>query len=117
MVPDSARVSEAEAPDALLRHLQARIAAAGPIGVDAYMELALLDPRWGYYARREPLGARGDFITAPEVSQVFGELIGLWFAELWRRIGAPDPVIFAELGPGRGTLMRDALRAARVVPG
>ena len=115
MVPGVARVSPE--PDGLLRQLQARIAAAGPIGIDAYMEAALLDPRWGYYTRRDPLGARGDFITAPEVSQVFGELIGLWCAELWQRMGAPDPVILAELGPGRGTLMRDALRAARVLPG
>ena len=74
-------------------------------------------PRCGYYATRDPLGARGDFITAPEVSQIFGELIGLWCADLWQRMGAPDPVLLVELGPGRGTLMADALRAARVVPG
>jgi NADH dehydrogenase [ubiquinone] 1 alpha subcomplex assembly factor 7 len=116
MAQDIASVSEPAAADALLRQLEARIAAAGPIGVDAYMEAALFDPRWGYYACRDPLGAGGDFITAPEVSQVFGELIGLWLAELWQRIGAPDPVILAELGPGRGTLLRDALRAARAVP-
>ena len=115
MVPGVARVRP-EA-DGLLRHLQARIAAAGPIGIDAYMEAALFDPRWGYYATRDPFGARGDFVTAPDVSQVFGELIGLWLADLWRRMGAPDPVILAELGPGRGTLLSDALRATRVVPG
>lgn len=102
---------------ALGAHLAARIAASGPISVASYMEAALFHPRWGYYATRDPLGARGDFITAPEVSQVFGELIGLWFAEFWQRLGAPDPVLFAELGPGRGTLMRDARRAAAVVPG
>ena len=115
MVQGLARVSPE--PDGLLRDLQARIAATGPIGIDEYMDAALFDPRWGYYANRDPLGARGDFITAPEVSQVFGELVGLWFADLWQRMRAPDPVIVAELGPGRGTLMRDALRAARVVPG
>jgi NADH dehydrogenase [ubiquinone] 1 alpha subcomplex assembly factor 7 len=104
------------AADALRLELRARVAAGGPIGIDAYMEAALFDPRFGYYASRDPLGASGDFITAPEVSQVFGELIGLWLAELWQRMGAPDPVILAELGPGRGTMMRDALRAARVVP-
>ncbi len=80
------------------------------------MAEALFHPRWGYYATRDPLGAGGDFITAPEVSQVFGELIGLWCADLWQRMGAPDPVILAELGPGRGTLLADALRAARVAP-
>lgn len=81
-----------------------------------YMVEALWHPSHGYYANRDPLGARGDFITAPEISQIFGELIGLWCAELWQRMGAPDPVIVAELGPGRGTLMADALRAAQRVP-
>ncbi|HZT52012.1 MAG TPA: SAM-dependent methyltransferase [Stellaceae bacterium] len=114
MAQGVARVSEA---DGLARHLQERIAAEGPIGVDAFMEAALFDPRWGFYANRDPLGARGDFITAPEVSQVFGELIGLWLADLWQRTGAPEPLILAELGPGRGTLLADALRAARAVPG
>jgi NADH dehydrogenase [ubiquinone] 1 alpha subcomplex assembly factor 7 len=100
----------------LLAHLARRIGADGPMSVAAYMEEALFHPRWGYYATRDPLGARGDFVTAPEISQVFGELIGLWCAALWQRLGAPDPVHLVELGPGRGTLMRDALRAARVVP-
>jgi NADH dehydrogenase [ubiquinone] 1 alpha subcomplex assembly factor 7 len=107
-------VAELSAP--LLAHLARRIRAAGPMSIAAYMEEALFHPRWGYYATRDPLGARGDFTTAPEISQVFGELIGLWCAELWQRIGAPDPVLLVELGPGRGTLMRDALRAARLVP-
>ena len=66
--------------------------------------------------RRDPFGVAGDFITAPEVSQMFGELIGAWCAELWQRLGAPDPVLLVELGPGRGTLMADALRAARGAP-
>jgi NADH dehydrogenase [ubiquinone] 1 alpha subcomplex assembly factor 7 len=100
----------------LQAHLAARIAAAGPISVACYMAAALLHPRWGYYATRDPLGARGDFITAPEVSQVFGELVGLWCVDFWQRLGAPDPFVLAELGPGRGTMMRDALRAARLVP-
>ena len=99
-----------------MAHLAQRIAAAGPLSVAAYMEEALFHPRWGYYATRDPLGARGDFITAPEISQVFGELIGLWCVDLWQRMGTPDPVLLVELGPGRGTLMRDALRAARLVP-
>src|SRR5690606_41718552 len=65
---------------------------------------------------RDPLGAAGDFVTAPEVSQMFGELIGVWCAEVWRTMGEPDPVHLAELGPGRGTLMSDMLRAAKVLP-
>ena len=100
----------------LTAHLAARIRAEGPLTVAAYMEEALFHPRWGYYATRDPLGARGDFVTAPEIVQVFGELIGLWCADLWQRMGAPEPVLLVELGPGRGTLMRDALRAARVAP-
>src|SRR5579864_1870353 len=80
------------------------------------MAEALGHPLHGYYATRDPLGASGDFITAPEVSQIFGELIGFCCAEGWERLGRPDPVILAELGPGRGTLMADALRALRVAP-
>ncbi|HSY88627.1 MAG TPA: SAM-dependent methyltransferase, partial [Verrucomicrobiae bacterium] len=93
-----------------------RIRAEGPLTIAAFMAMALHDPEGGYYARRGPIGAAGDFTTAPEISQVFGELIGLWCAELWERIGRPDPVILAELGPGRGVLMSDLLRAAGTVP-
>ena len=93
-----------------------RIRAEGPLTVAAYMAMALHDPEGGYYAKRGPIGAAGDFTTAPEISQVFGELIGLWCAELWQRIGRPDPVVLAELGPGRGVLMNDLLRAAGTVP-
>jgi NADH dehydrogenase [ubiquinone] 1 alpha subcomplex assembly factor 7 len=93
-----------------------RIRAEGPLTVAAYMAMALHDPEGGYYARRGPIGASGDYTTAPEISQVFGELIGLWCAELWERIGRPDPVVLAELGPGRGVLMSDLLRAAGTVP-
>jgi NADH dehydrogenase [ubiquinone] 1 alpha subcomplex assembly factor 7 len=85
--------------------------------VAAYMAVALHDPDSGYYARRNPLGAAGDFVTAPEISQIFGELIGLWCADLWQFMGSPDPVVLVELGPGRGTLMADFLRASRRVPG
>ena len=97
----------------LVRHIRAH----GPMTVAAYMAMALHDPDSGYYARRQPLGASGDFITAPEISQVFGELIGLWCADLWQRMGRPDPVVVAELGPGRGVLMADFLRAASGVAG
>ncbi len=93
--------------------LAARIRNDGPLGVADYMT-AVTD---FYYAQREPFGAGGDFITAPEISQVFGELIGLWCADLWQRLGKPDPFLLVELGPGRGTLMSDALRVARRVPG
>ena len=70
----------------------------------------------GYYTTRDPLGARGDFITAPEISQMFGELIGLWMAAVWKQMGAPENIRIIELGPGRGTMMNDALRAAQVMP-
>jgi NADH dehydrogenase [ubiquinone] 1 alpha subcomplex assembly factor 7 len=82
------------------------------------MQMALTDPEHGYYMRRDPFGGRGDFITAPEVSQVFGELIGLFLAQVWEDRGRPKPFRLVELGPGRGTLMADALRAAaKVRPG
>ena len=83
------------------------IAATGPISLAHYMGEANAH----YYASRDPLGAGGDFVTAPEISQMFGELIGLWLADMWLRAGAPEPVHYIELGPGRGTLARDAMRA------
>lgn len=101
----------------LSRLLHLRIATAGPVTVADYMAEALGHPQYGYYATRDPLGAAGDFITAPEISQMFGELIGLWCVEVWRRCLAPAPVRLVELGPGRGTLMADALRAAVTAPG
>ncbi|MBT3360926.1 MAG: class I SAM-dependent methyltransferase [Rhodospirillales bacterium] len=94
-----------------------RIAQHGPINVAHFMAEALNHPRHGYYANRDPLGVAGDYVTAPEISQVFGELIGLWCAVTWQTMGCPDPVILVEPGPGRGTLMADALRATRSVPG
>ena len=92
------------------------IAADGPIPVSRYAALCLGHPQHGYYVTRDPLGAAGDFVTAPEISQMFGELIGAWAAMVWRQMGAPERVNFIELGPGRGTLMADALRATRAVP-
>jgi len=94
-----------------------RIAAAGPIGVADYMAECLLHPEHGYYTTRDPLGAAGDFTTAPEISQMFGECLGLALAQAWLDQGAPGRVVLAELGPGRGTLMADVLRSARAVPG
>jgi SAM-dependent MidA family methyltransferase len=96
--------------------IRRRISAAGPMPVAEYMALCLFDPEHGYYITRDPFGARGDFITAPEVSQMFGELIGLWMSTVWRQIGAPEDIRLIELGPGRGTLMKDALRAVQIVP-
>jgi NADH dehydrogenase [ubiquinone] 1 alpha subcomplex assembly factor 7 len=101
----------------LLAHLRRRIALAGPLTVADYMAEALGHPQHGYYRTRDPLGAAGDFVTAPEISQMFGELIGLWAAVVWQSAGAPDPLHFVELGPGRGTLAVDAARAAKRVPG
>jgi NADH dehydrogenase [ubiquinone] 1 alpha subcomplex assembly factor 7 len=91
------------------------IAVAGPMPIAEYMQLALVHPQYGYYVTRDPIGVRGDFITAPEISQMFGELIGLWMAAAWQQMGAPENVRVIELGPGRGTLMIDALRAAKTV--
>jgi NADH dehydrogenase [ubiquinone] 1 alpha subcomplex assembly factor 7 len=100
----------------LERELRAVIETDGPIPVDRYMELCLAHPQHGYYVTRDPFGARGDFVTAPEVSQMFGELIGAWAAAVWQQMGAPERVHLIELGPGRGTLMADALRAAKALP-
>ncbi|MBW7922785.1 MAG: SAM-dependent methyltransferase [Rubellimicrobium sp.] len=97
--------------------LAARIAAHGPVTLADYMATALMDPEHGYYATRDPFGQAGDFITAPEISQMFGELVGLWLAQVWQDQGAPAGVVLAEAGPGRGTLMADVLRATRAVPG
>ncbi len=94
-----------------------QIATTGPLSVAEYMTLCLLHPQHGYYTTRDPLGAAGDFTTAPEISQIFGEMLGLWLAQVWLDQGAPIPVTLAELGPGRGTLMADILRATKPVPG
>lgn len=100
-----------------MKLLRDRIAAEGPISVAAYMADCLLHPEHGYYRSQEAIGLGGDFVTAPEISQMFGELLGLWAADCWQRMGAPSRCYLVELGPGRGTLMRDALRAARILPG
>ena len=96
------------------REIRRIIAAQGPISVGEFMRIALTDPEFGYYVRRNPIS--GDFITAPEISQIFGELIGLFFVQLWEDLGRPKRFHLAELGPGRGTLMADMLRAARIRP-
>ncbi|SDF39278.1 SAM-dependent methyltransferase [Rhodobacter capsulatus] len=101
----------------LARLLAARIAAEGPIGLDQYMAECLLHPEHGYYATRDPFGRAGDFITAPEISQMFGEMLGLCLAQVWLDQGCPAPFTLAEIGPGRGTLMADVARVIRSVPG
>lgn len=98
-------------------HIKDLIKKDGPISMAHFMELCLTHPEFGYYTGHDPIGAEGDFITAPEVSQMFGELIGLFMADYWLGLGRPKPFHFIELGPGRGTLMKDALRAIEVVPG
>ncbi|MDD4616866.1 MAG: SAM-dependent methyltransferase [Alphaproteobacteria bacterium] len=100
--------------DKIIRDL---IAAQGAISIASYMELALQHPEFGYYKKREPIGRTGDFITAPEVSQLFGEMLGVWCAEAWRTLGKPEPFALVELGPGRGTMMVDILRATINVGG
>jgi len=98
---------------ALADSLRRRIAAEGPMTVGTYMANCLTHPSLGYYTTRDPLGRAGDFTTAPEISQMFGELIGAWCAVMWEALGKPSPVALVELGPGRGTLMADALRAVK----
>lgn len=100
-------------------HLEEKLIAAinadGPITVERFMETCLGDPEHGYYMGKDPFGRGGDFITAPEVSQMFGEAIGVWFASAWMMMGKPPKVNLIELGPGRGTLMADMLRASKVI--
>jgi SAM-dependent MidA family methyltransferase len=102
---------------ALAQILAARIRAHGPMSLADYMADCLLHPQHGYYTTQNPFGSGGDFITAPDISQMFGELLGLSLAQAWLDQGAPNPFTLAELGPGRGTLLADVLRATRGVPG
>jgi SAM-dependent MidA family methyltransferase len=105
----------------LKSRLAREIALTGPMSVADYVLRCLHDPQGGYYATRPAIGEAGDFITAPLISQMFGELLGLWVAETWSRLGAPERFRLVEVGPGDGTLMEDALRAltsaARAMPG
>jgi SAM-dependent MidA family methyltransferase len=101
----------------LRERLSALIAAGGPISVAQYMTACLHDPEDGYYATRPAIGDEGDFITAPMISQMFGELIGVWAAASWELMGQPDQFRLIEMGPGDGTLMGDILRTVRHAPG
>jgi NADH dehydrogenase [ubiquinone] 1 alpha subcomplex assembly factor 7 len=123
MAPKNAKAStEADPRDAVTEYsplqseIKKLIKSSGPMPVWRYMELCLTHPSYGYYISRDPLGREGDFTTSPEVSQMFGELLGLWVGSVWKAIGSPPLLRLIELGPGRGTLMADALRALRVLP-
>jgi len=123
MAPKNAEAStEADPRDAVTEYsplqseIKKLIKSSGPMPVWRYMELCLTHPNYGYYISRDPLGREGDFTTSPEVSQMFGELLGLWVGSVWKAIGSPSLLRLIELGPGRGTLMADALRALRVLP-
>lgn len=104
-------------PTPLETRIAASIAMTGPIGVDAFMAQALYDPQDGYYIVQKPIGVAGDFTTSPEITQIFGELVGLWLAQSWMDLGAPSRFHLIELGPGHGTLMADVLRVGAKVPG
>src|SRR6202022_1183501 len=114
--PDLHPQDEVSEYSPLLSDIKKLINTVGPMPVSRYMELCLTHPAHGYYVSRDPLGREGDFITAPEVSQMFGELLGLWAAWVWKGRGSPPQINLIELGPGRGTMMADALRALRVLP-
>jgi len=102
---------------ALKKRIAGLIEALGPISVSEYMTLCLSDPDHGYYTTREPFGAAGDFTTAPEISQMFGELVGVWLVSAWQALGSPADAMVVEIGPGRGTLMKDIARTiARIAP-
>jgi len=96
--------------------IQKKIQTSGPITIAEFMDIALMHPKFGYYQSPDVFGLKGDFITAPEISQMFGELIGLWCVDSWSKMGAPSQFMLVEFGPGRGTLMSDALRSAALVP-
>jgi NADH dehydrogenase [ubiquinone] 1 alpha subcomplex assembly factor 7 len=108
---------EAHRVTPLEKLLRQTIELEGPMGLDRYMALCLGHPQHGYYMTRDPFGEAGDFVTAPEISQMFGELIGIWCATQWQAMGSPPDFNLIELGPGRGSLMVDALRAGKVMPG
>lgn len=101
---------------ALSKRIKARIRDTGPMSVAEYMTLCLLDPVDGYYPTRDPLGSEGDFITAPEISQMFGECLGLWVVQSWVDLGRPERFNLVELGPGRGVMMADMLKAIALEP-
>ncbi len=96
------------------KRLKRQIKTEGPISIAEYMAQCLLDPVLGYYPTRDPLGSEGDFITAPEISQMFGEVLGLWCLQSWKDMGSPARIQLVEFGPGRGIMMSDILRTAQL---
>lgn len=102
---------------ALEKIIRGMIREDGPMPIDRYMTLCLGHPQHGYYITRDPLGRAGDFTTSPEISQIFGELLGVWVAQVWQALGSPRHFALVELGPGRGTLMADMLRVLAKVEG
>lgn len=103
--------------NALEKIIHSQIEQSGPMDVGQFMNLALSHPEHGYYMKQDPLGVGGDFVTAPEVSQMFGEIVGAWAAHSWMQMGAPEAFVILECGPGRGTLMADMMRACAGVKG
>lgn len=101
----------------LTETIKAAISEKGSLPLSEYMQICMYDPEHGYYTSGRPIGKDGDFITAPEISQLFGEMIGIWVAERWIQMGQPHAVTLAELGPGRGTMMLDIIRATAHIPG
>ena len=97
--------------------IKARIQENGPIGFDIYMSLCLSHPKYGYYMTRDPFGKSGDFTTAPEISQLFGEIVGIYFASQWIEMGKPEPIEFIEFGGGRGTFIKDFLNGTKHIDG
>lgn len=106
-----------DAPQKLQSLLKERIDKKGSLSVSEFMRVVLGHPSYGYYSRQDPFGHEGDFTTAPEISQMFGEMIGLWFADIWMQFGSPQKFILLECGPGRGTMMNDILRVTKSVKG
>lgn len=101
----------------LSSHIKNIISHTGPISISEFMQLALSHPLYGYYQAKEPFGTKGDFTTSPEISQMFGEMIGAWSAHIWQQMGCLQDVVIVEMGPGRGTLMADFLRSTAKIPG
>ncbi|KAJ2648795.1 hypothetical protein IWW40_003595 [Coemansia sp. RSA 1250] len=114
--PDGSTVPVKEELTPLAKHIRDMILATGPISVAKYMQLALTSPIGGYYTKGQGIGRTGDFVTSPEISQMFGEIMAVWFVLHWEMFGRPQNTVFVELGPGKGTLMDDMLRAAQRFP-
>ena len=112
---EGSEVPEKSGYTPLVKHLSDQMTVRGPMTISNFMREALMNPKWGYYTQSEVFGREGDFTTSPEVTQMYGELLGVWLAETWARMGSPPQVHLVEMGPGRGTLMADVLRAVRAV--